>query len=199
MKKKSYDKSLYQTAEKIKCQVQKELPILEQNLSSLTQTESIMTLPIVIHNICVSLERQAYMFISPALQLYMSTDTTILTPELAAMNKKTIEILEELEKKEEQLYKEQEKQMLLNMQYAEKHGEEFCISAEIDAFNHVEADMSSFFKKVLMLVIAGQMSLNTKQVEIMNYVKEICIYVLEHAISQKKQVLDGVNKILNRK
>lgn len=199
MRKKSYDKILRQTAEKIKCQVQKELPVLEQNLSTLTQKESIMTLPIAVHNICVNLEGQAYKFISPALRLYRYTEITTLMPELVAMTKKTIEILQDLEEKEEQLYNEQYKQMMIEKQYAEEHGEEFCVEAEIEVFSHVEADMSSFFKKVLMLVIAGQMSLNAEQVEIMNQVKEICISALEHAILQKKQVLEGTSKILNRK
>lgn len=190
-KSKEFDKQYRETAEKVKSQIMQQLPALRQNLQSLQQRrKNYIALPIVIHNICIIFEREAYLFLDPAISLYRDGNY-----EDADM-KKAYENLCDLRRKEDELYTEQYKQMELDCKTAEFNGEPFNREAELEAFNHLEADLSPFFKAIIMYVISGGIALNKKQEETMEHVYQHCLKRLQVLIPKKEQALANVDKIL---
>lgn len=195
MEEKSND--LYrETVEKVKQDVLKQLPILEQNLESMDKQTNFILLPIVIHNICVIFERQAYKFIEPALNLWILMNPADVPEEIEPIVNKTIEILADLQKKECDLYEDQYKDMLEDKKKAKKEGRKFIKREEIKAFNHLEADMSSFFKKAIMLQVSGVYKFNHRQNQILKETYKLCIKILKEVIPQKRLTLKNTKKIL---
>ena len=188
-----------QTAQQIRQQITEQLPVLKQNLLSLQQSDTIATLPLVIHNICIICERQAYKFLKPALQLYQACETSNLNKAISEMVDTTINILSDLCHKEDKLQEEQYQQMYAEKDNAEKNGEEYNMQAEIDVFNHLEADMSSFYKKLIMLSLVGQITFNQRQNELWAQTLTLCIDILETIIRQKQITLENINKFNNEK
>ena len=157
-----------------------------------------MLLPIVIHNICISLEGQAYKFVQPALRLYKAVDTKSLSLELASMVEKTIDCLSELQCKENELYAEQYAKMKEQEKYARENGDPFNIEAELAVFNHLEADMSSFYKKLLMLIMIGTIKQEGTIADMLCELRTLCIEILTIVIPKKQQALINVNKVLKK-
>lgn len=190
-KSKEFDKQYRETAEKVKSQIMQQLPALRQNLQSLQQkSKNYFALPIVIHNICIIFEREAYLFLDPAINLYHDGDYK------DENMKKAYENLCNLKRQEDELYAEQYKQMESERIIAEAKGEPFNREAELESFNHLEADLSPFFKTIIMYIISGGVALNDKQQKTMDNIYQHCLNRLQVLIPKKEQALANVNKIL---
>ena len=190
------DEDYRRTALKVKESIERELPILEQNLATLLGTENIIVLPDTIHNICVVLEREAYKFIQPAFNLYDYMDSENLneaTKHIIDTNKK---VLQDLLKQETDHVAEQEAQMQKEKAAALKAKRPFDERVEREVFTHVEADISVFYRKLIMLLISGSYFLTPHQKRVLEEVRTLCIGILQLTIPRKRQALVNVKKIL---
>lgn len=182
------------TVLKVQQQLQKELPVLQQNLNSLQATDNFSILPSIIHNICITSERQAYKFLKPAIELYLSAQAVNET--IAEIIVNTSNTLKELQQKEDALQQEQYTQTKQEADFAYKNNQPYNINYEINNFNHLEADMASFYRKLIMLIISQQVIMNKKIDICFKHVKKMCIDILTSLIQQKQCTLNNTNKII---
>lgn len=176
--------------------IEKELPVLTNNLQSLTSSQTFVTIPSVVHNICVVFERQAYKFLRPAYNLYKHINAASLTPELQDMVATTQKILSELVAKEDALVNEQYELLNRQIAAAKEKGETVNVKEEERVFNHLEADLSTFFGKVIKLAISGYYHMTEQDLETMREVHSICVSILQEEIEAKQNALSNAKKFL---
>jgi len=193
------DEDYRRTALKVKELIERELPILEQNLATLQNTNNIAILPDTIHNICVILEREAYKFLRPAFNLYDYTDSENLNASTKHVIDSNKMILQDLLKQEADHIAEQEAQMQKEKAAALKAKRPFNERVEREVFTHLEADISPFYRKLIMLLITGSYFLTPYQKRVLDEVHDLCITTLQTTIPRKRQALVNINKILAAK
>lgn len=194
--KKSLDEQYKETAEQVKSQLMQQLPILRQNLKSLKDSKQYFILPIVIHNICVIFEREAYQFLTPAIQLWEEALNCTEEKDKKEEYQKTLDKLKELKSQEDTLYQEQYLQLDEQCRIAEKNGESINREIEIGFFNHLEADLSIFYRTFVGDMIRRVFAPSHKTESVLEEVTNHCISVLEREIPKKEEALKNVDKFL---
>ena len=195
-KKNISDADFRETAQKVRDAIERELPILEQNLRTMESTNNFMVIPLTVHNICIILERQAYKFLRPALNLYSYMDSDNLRQEHKAEIRAGIDTLKKLSDLEKDLVSNQEAELVKAQADARKKKRPFNPDAEREAFNHFEGDLSSFFRTLFSLIITDNYYLTPDQKKVLDETRLLCIEILKEAVNIKRQALHNTKKVL---
>lgn len=195
MNEKEYAQNLVNTAKNTLDRVKKELIVLEQNYDSL-KDKNTFVLPLVVHNICIIFERQAYKFIEP-LQSMFSFDTNLLNDNDKAKVSAIQKILTDLSCREYKAYNEQLQNLPNIEKKAKENNSEFDRETEINYFEHVEYDFGDMFREFFMILFTSQYNMTAKQINATQKALSIAHSIFETEIPKKKLAIENCNKIIN--
>lgn len=200
---------MHYTAEQLKTRLEKELPIMRQNLASLEAHDDgvLFRLPMAIHNISICVSERVFLFIEPTLKLYkMALPEKVLGIFKQSLTddekeiEKRVAFMEELLSKERRLYNKQLEEAKADIKREKKEATDKTKVADlhdrIEAFSHVEVDMYEFLYPYMMLVIQGKIEYGEEQKEQLNIMRELALYVFRSTIPKREVALDTCNKVL---
>lgn len=200
---------MHYTAEQLKERLEKELPIMRQNLASLESDDDgvLFRLPMAVHNISLCVSERVYLFIEPTLKLYkMALPKKILgifKQSLTADEKeieKRVAFMEELLSKERRLYNKQLEEAKADIKREKKDATDktkiATLRDRMEAFSHVEVDMYEFLLPYMMLVVQGKIEFGDEQKELLNVMRNLALYIFRTTIPKRETTLDTCNKVL---
>jgi len=207
---KENEKDLYRRAViGTKERVEKELPIMRQNLDTLKENEENYTvLAQTVHNIAIIINNEAYRFFEPFLRLWESNE--VRKRSWMRIGKATIvekdtdvvrDVLTQLINQEKKLHnrqleeaKKERKKMLV-----EKKDEPVPTLEEMIAdFRHVEYDPSAIFERFWMHVLTNNIELNDKHLGCLREIRSTCVSILEEYIPKREESIKKCDYILQK-
>jgi len=200
-----YRRSVESTKERL----EKELPIMRQNLETLkANEENYNVLAMTIHNIAVILSEEIYRFFDPILSLWKSNHIkrslwkriTNAEPTIVeADTERVYEVLDEVISKEHTIYNQQLEYAKKERKKAKKAGEDVRPLAEdIATFQHVEYDPSDIVARFWLLVVKGKIEVNEDHLYYLKQLYSLCVEVLEKYIPLREEALERCNQLLDK-
>lgn len=200
---------MHYTAEQLKKRLEKELPIMRQNLASLESDDDgvLFRLPMAVHNISLCVSERVYLFIEPTIKLYkMALPEKVLgifKQSLTADEKeieKRVAFMEELLSKERRLYNKQLEEAKADIKREKKDATDktkvATLRDRIEAFRHVEVDMYEFLYPYMMLVVRGEIEFGDEQREVLRGMRNSALYIFRSTIPKRETALETCNKVL---
>ena len=216
------DENLKQSAVVLKERLEKELPIMQQNLAALKRNEkNYAVLPTTVHNIAVIHNEEVYRLIDLICLLWKASNPAkrpwwkLSKSKFEKRQQKALEILDYLQLQERKAYQQQlehvKKERVrikrLNRRHkaqAEKKGEleKFepipipVVKDEIQYFQHVEYDPSRLLINFWQFVTSGEHVLDENEIDILDKIRDTCINIYETYIPKRLEAVERCNSII---
>ncbi len=219
---KENDENLKQSAITLKERLEKEVPIMQQNLEALKRSENnFSVLPTTVHNVAVIHNEEVYRLIDLIHMLWVTSKPKerpwwkLSKSDFEKHQKKALEVLKYLQLQERKAYqlqlenikKERARIKRLNRRHkaaAEKKGEleKFeptpvpVIKDEIQYFSHVEYDPSRLLIIWWRFVTKGEHIMDENEIDILGKIRQTCIDIYEKYIPQRIAAIENCDKII---
>lgn len=197
--------NIFDVAKQLNTRLQNELPILEDMLCAINETEDdIQLLPNIIHNVSVIDNANAYRFLEDSFELYNDLVSmerpSIINHDLWKALKKHHSVLRDLYNQETDEYK---RQMSHYTQIVRKEIENDA-SLNFDTlmeekkmeFVHVECDISSSINSFILLLIMGYEPTDT-QIAHLKRLLSIAKELIEESINNKRTALTNIKTLVS--
>ena len=201
--------SVRTTATQLKARLEAELPIMRGDYNKLVAMDdsTLLSLPMILHNLSVCVTERVFIFIEPMLDLYKES-----RPRKRGMFRmrksdnerhmdERIKFLKELMEREDAMF---DKQMEMaredirreKKQVKDKDAHIPTLSERIPFFTHVEFDLYEFLFPYVIMVTRGDLEYGEPQMNTLRTIRARALNILEEFIPKREKALETCNKIL---